>query len=439
MPSTPTQVIRERTLPGPELGTGSYVAKHSGMWIAPYETSYSVSLGKAVDGTQKTVSEGHQWPPRKGRTGDIGGDFSTAKTYVEFNKAQRTFHNPVFLVDVTRSQYEPYQILDWSGREIVRNTTPYLAIDPSSVGSSAYPRPTASSDASLMKMGATAISRCKPTNSVADLSTFLGETLREGLPRLVGASVWKDRTRLAKKAGGEYLNVEFGWKPIISDIRKLAYAISNAERVIAQYEKDAGKQVRRRYRFPSERHSSSVVVEENVRPYGLFHSDIASKVPRGTLVRTDESVRDVWFSGAFTYHLPTGYDSRSKFLRNSRIADKLLGLDLTPELIWNLTPWSWAVDWFANAGDVLSNVSDMATDGLVMRYGYIMEHTVNRVTYTLVMPPGSALSALPAPVSFVQETKIRRQANPFGFGISWDGLSPRQLAIAAALGISRGK
>jgi hypothetical protein len=120
-------------------------------------------------------------------------------------------------------------------------------------------------------------------------------------------------------------------------------------------------------------------------------------------------------------------------------ADRLFGLNLTPDLVWNLTPWSWAIDWFTNFGDVVSNVSDMVTDGLVMRYGYIMEHTVAKNTYTLEgFSPLRGSLPVP-PMSFVTETKVRRAANPFGFGFTWDGLSPRQLAIAAALGLSKRK
>jgi len=40
-------------------------------------------------------------------------------------------------------------------------------------------------------------------------------------------------------------------------------------------------------------------------------------------------------------------------------------------------------------------------------------------------------------LTLVAETKVRRPANPFGFGITWGGLSPFQLSIAAALGLSR--
>jgi hypothetical protein len=116
----------------------------------------------------------------------------------------------------------------------------------------------------------------------------------------------------------------------------------------------------------------------------------------------------------------------------------LLGIRITPEVLWNLAPWSWAIDWFSNLGDVVSNLSDWATDGLALRYGYIMEHKSIYVTYSLVgkprfLPEGTFASDVIA----YRETKRREKATPFGFGLDWNTFSPRQLAIAAALGITR--
>jgi hypothetical protein len=145
-----------------------------------------------------------------------------------------------------------------------------------------------------------------------------------------------------------------------------------------------------------------------------------------------------WFSGAFTYHLALGGDSFSKMVRAQSEAKKLLGFSLTPDTLWNLAPWSWAVDWFTNTGDVIENITSMAVDGMVLKYGYVMEHTIVRDTYTFVGHPGLVGNPRPNDITMVTETKKRRKATPFGFGLTWDGFSPRQLAIIAALGITKG-
>jgi len=164
---------------------------------------------------------------------------------------------------------------------------------------------------------------------------------------------------------------------------------------------------------------------------------------QGTAYRLHTTYRQVWFSGAFTYHLPTGFHSRNQLVSLATKARTLLGVDLTPEVLWNAAPWSWAVDWFSNAGDVLSNYSDWATDGLVMKYGYVMEHSSVRDRYYMD-GPGRYKTTFPkldrpSPIDAWVETKQRVVASPFGFGTSWTGMTPRQLSIAAALGFTRNR
>jgi hypothetical protein len=92
-------------------------------------------------------------------------------------------------------------------------------------------------------------------------------------------------------------------------------------------------------------------------------------------------------------------------------------------------------------GDVVSITSDMATDGLVIKYGYVMEHTVTSYTYALASPSyvfnGNRRQHTPSLLIAYVERKRRTQATPFGFEIGWESFSPRQLAISAALGLTR--
>jgi len=157
-----------------------------------------------------------------------------------------------------------------------------------------------------------------------------------------------------------------------------------------------------------------------------------------------ETSRRQWFSGTFRYYLPLDYDSRVAVDNLVSRVDKLFDLSLTPQTLWNLAPWSWAVDWFANVGDVLANAERFQSGNLVMRYGYLMEHTMIKDTWSLVEHNQFVSTTKwkdPPPVSgsfsLVSESKLRVKANPFGFGVKWEALSPFQLSIAAALGITR--
>lgn len=352
--------------------------------------------------------------------GDIGGNF-TSYSFAVISEAanQHTYGGDVWFSNWLESDYHG----------------PIYAVDPNSLLHDE------ANLKNLRPLGTKAIAEIKPTNNVANLAVDIAEIFHGQIPKLPGVPSWKGRTNLAKAAGDEYLNSAFGWEPLAADMRDVAYAAANAHKLLSAYERNSGKVVRRRYEFPVE----TTEVTEVVGPSDgfLYTSDPSDCIdfskPRPVLYKTTKTYSRVWFSGAFTYHLPAGYNSRNGMVSAAAKAGPLLGIELTPEVVWNALPWTWAADWFSNAGDVVSNLSDWAVDGLVMKWGYIMEHCSKSTTYTLVGTPrfkpyGTCHAS---PVTVWSEFKRREKATPFGFEIDWNGLSPRQLAISAALGITR--
>jgi len=404
-------------------GAGSPFSSRNDTW--------NLNRGTAPRGQQITVDEIHPlftehesgkdvaYNPEQRFIGDLGGPFQSTRWGVFSDSYPQSISLIKTMGDTKGESYY---------------TGPIWAINPLTVG---IPSPSGSD---LNTLGATAIARCKPTNPVANVGTALGELFREGLPSLAGVQSWKERANAAKGSAGEFLNYQFGWVPLANDVRNVAYAAANADSILSQYERNAGKIVRRRYEFPVEETETTTFISQTSGALPSFDSvwlhDPSVPVPK--LYATTRTYRKVWFSGAFTYYLPTGYGSRIGLIDAAAKAGPLLGLELTPDVVWNLTPWSWAIDWFSNAGDVISNLSDWATDGLVLRWGYIMEHVVQSVTYALDgksdFGKGGSYSS---PVTAFYELKRREKANPFGFGLDWNGLSPRQLAISVALGITR--
>jgi len=292
--------------------------------------------------------------------------------------------------------------------------------------------------------GTTAIARCKPTNPNASLANALIELKRDGLPKLAGAGVWKAQTLKAlKKAGGdEYLNVEFGWKPLVNDIVQSAVVISEADALINQYVRDAGKEIRRRYVFPPVITESTTIVSSNISIGLVGPTDLVifdtSKTSQGRMLRHRKVEKYCWFSGAFIYHLPIDPISMKEVKSRKGLLSKIIGLDLTPDTVWGATPWSWAVDWVTNTGDVISNLQSWSIDGMVLRYGYVMEHVIATDTYTFVGETGLKQPGITPPaVQFVAETKQRRRATPFGFGLQYGQFTDRQKGILAALGLSK--
>lgn len=299
--------------------------------------------------------------------------------------------------------------------------------------------------------GTTAIARTTPTSPVFSASTALGEVYRDGLPALVGFSTWKERAEYhykeakrakrrkpsqptskpssANQASGEFLNYQFGWVPLVNDIRNFAYSVNNFDKILTDYQRGSDQLIRVGYSYPDS--SSSTHTTGNVN---ISYSD---GTPAGTVTGATwmSAKRRTWFSGAFQYHIPVGDDVASKMSRYSSYANRLFGVRLTPEVLWDLAPWSWAIDWQTNAGDVIHNISTLGSDGLVLKYGYVMSEVRREVRVTAT----SGSAAVPAGYNtyklYLKQKRL--QALPyFGFG-AVSALSATQTAVLAALGMNR--
>lgn len=292
----------------------------------------------------------------------------------------------------------------------------------------------------ISSFGAGAWNRYRPGNPAADLGVFLAE-MRD-LPRMLSTSakgfhdLWRSmggsRTSFSpKKVADHWLNTQFGWLPFINDLNKLARASNTVDAMLNQVKRDNGRWVRRGG-IVSQVNNRSVVKSDSSR---TAHVPLLNSYyyPGGTTgshrIYLDE-VQTVWFSAAFRYYIPdigsVDWERRCK--------RAYYGLNISPSLIWELTPWSWLVDWFSNAGDVFANMSNPIAENLAAKYAYIMGETSRVVTCESV----HLLSGQAHDASWVHfgKTKSRVSASPFGFGLTSGDLSARQWSILAALGVS---
>ena len=294
-----------------------------------------------------------------------------------------------------------------------------------------------SSWVTLESLGATAIARTLPTNPLSGLGQFLGE-LRQ-LPKIPDVVNWKVRAQNFKNAkwssnarqgSSEYLNYVFGWLPFVKDVKDGVKAVNNADKTMAQYQRDSGRNIRRKYKFPDE---TKVVVTQMGNGYGEPALDTYLYSGPGKLSKTVTTTRKVWFRGCYTYYLP----KEGTFGNVEAHANKLFGLRLTPHLLWQLAPWSWALDWITNFGDVVKNMSAFANDGLVLRYGYMMETSTVKTEYALNGLTLYGQGPINLVQSFTTTVKRRIKATPYGFGFDPGTFTARQWSIIAALGISK--
>lgn len=282
-------------------------------------------------------------------------------------------------------------------------------------------------------LGGTAISRSLPTQPAFDGASFLAELYAGGrsqaIPKAIGSHIWREQALTARNAGHEFLNVEFGWAPLVSDIRTVCHAVVSANKIYQGLAKGSGHKTRTGYSFPAT--SNSFTSHGGAFLYS-GNSGISGFDSGGEILFTEESGSVSWFSGCFRYAIPI---DPGRAIQDVSFADKanhVLGLRLTPEALWNAAPWSWAVDWAINTGDIARNIGAFSQDSLYLQYGYIMTHAYKRRTY--IFTGGDICGS--CTTVYLDEWKKRFPASPYGFGLTYDGLSTLQKAVLAAAGIT---
>lgn len=306
--------------------------------------------------------------------------------------------------------------------------------------------------------------KTRPGNSVANVGQFLVE-LRD-LPTVPGLgnvtrklrvplsqvpSVLRGQLRGFQNLGSEYLNVVFGWKPFVSDVRKMYNLWHKIDREMAKIIRENGKGIHRKATVSREKTSTQPPGTSYNLAYVSCHGAPPNMfgVTGSTVVKVTSTFEEhVWFSARYRYYIPNV--SSSQWNRRARLA--LFGGLPTPEVLWEVLPWSWLVDWFSNVGDVVSNASPNAVDNLTMSHSYIMRHVRETTQWTAEThhPPRNTGAGTSFPTVFrgvdftfstTETVEIKSRyggGNPFGLNVGLSTLSGGQLAILAALGISRG-
>ncbi len=313
---------------------------------------------------------------------------------------------------------------------------------------SAFPAPNISLSLSEREaMGRYAISATAPTSPEAGLAQILGE-LREKLPQAVGFAHTKGAS-VPKKGSEEYLNFQFGLQPTANDLAEMAYAVTQFHKTVKQFRKSSDLPVRRSLKFATRTGSTDTVVTPSnggilqmprSTTYTNFKNSVGSASTSDVTKSTSYSI-DSWFSGAFSYHLAEANDFLGKLESYEQLANHLLGTRITPELVWELTPWSWLIDWVSDAGVFFKNISLLTNDSLVLRYGYLMSHSKSHAMIRAKMNYRTGISGnFPTHLHYTStvEKKTRIRSTPYGFGLDTSGFSAGKWAILGALGLTKG-
>jgi hypothetical protein len=410
------------------VSSGSQLNLHSHTDFTPQvtqqTTSYSTLDRTGVQSQREFLQDSREAAAAQYRSlaGDTGHTFSTLKREIIYPHAFKTYS-----VNVT------------GGRCYIHS--PLLVVESSQL--KAWPSiPTID----LNYYGTKAIKATIPTNPIAGLATFTGELHQ--FPQIYGAALLKEKLNMFNALGKEYLNVQFGWAPFVSDLIKAGQSLANASASIRQLLRDSGRDVRRQYEFDPITETGAVTnvtgSSASIIPSSMASGNYdplfvnggrssPSKIERQVILK-----RKIWFSGKYTYFLPTDMNNvLDRLVVYEALFNKLLGTRITPSVLYNLTPWTWLADWFANIGDIVSNASSLQEDNLVLRYGYLMCESTQDVIYTAYGFKFTNYDPGPLVTSFRQTRKERIRATPFGFGLNPASFDARQWAILGALALTK--
>jgi len=287
--------------------------------------------------------------------------------------------------------------------------------------------------------GANAIRNTIPTNPLTNLAVSLAEIYRDGLPRLPHfLGLAEKGFSFVKNLADEYLNYQFGWKPTVSDTVAALNAVDQAHKAIQQFIRDNGKTIRRSYAFPEQKATqmhtggSSSIFDPSQAHSGTYFST-------GSVTETLLTTRRIWFKGAYSYFIPLDKSLLSRLERYASLSQKAFGLEITPEVLWNIAPWSWFGGWLSDISTVIHNLNAFSQDGLVLRYGYLMvqDECIHTVSTSGVVVHYGATD--PPPFTEVYRTvrKQRFKATPYGFGLNPNSFTDSQWSILGAIGLSR--
>lgn len=293
--------------------------------------------------------------------------------------------------------------------------------------------------------GTRAIKLTQPTAPNANVAQMLGELL-VALPSIPFSTIGKvlDTDDLRKFAGQEFFNLTFGWAPLIRDVLKYLNAVRNASAILLKFHEQSAL-------APRNWHQNPITTVMSNKTLSGFSAAVSPSVDlnwSGTTARqvfipasarsyTHQITTYGWkFSGAYSYYLEDDSSFWGKMKRFEQDANVLLGTRITPEVLWELAPWSWLLDWRVELGNFIAVNSRFAQDGLVLQFGYLSAFTSQRTLCTaeITDQKGQRIS-----INTLYESKRRERvrATPYGFGLNTNSLSSNQWAILAMLGVSR--
>jgi len=204
-----------------------------------------------------------------------------------------------------------------------------------------------------------------------ELPAFLFQTgkriLRRGVKKTLTIDRIGDFHRAPEQVGSTFLAWQYGWKPLIADLKKVldfqAHVLKREQEIKNLYSKGGLSRTFQISTDRAEQHSTNTFVESYL--FTMYSADY-----------TISTERRRWGSARWLPDHPSLPPTDAKLHDQAKQA--VLGLSLSPRTAWELIPWSWLIDWCSSVGNYLE--SERNTVGATCAGACLMTHT--RTTHT---------------------------------------------------------
>lgn len=276
-----------------------------------------------------------------------------------------------------------------------------------------------------------ALARSNPSRATLSVPNFIFE-LRDlpGMLRDIGKlKTLRGRRQLlsrpVKSSANFLLSYQMGWKPLISDLRKLLDFQSHVDKKMRELDQLYNKGgLQRRVRSPqwTQVISSS---EADLPLESVISSAIRARRDRITQVERWATVR--WYPAD---RPSLAYSNRDL----AKLARKLaFGYRLSTKQLWDAIPWTWLIGWFSNVDDFIQAHDNGVP--LIHSVPCVMTHSRTNWSWART----DTLTEVKGGNSFVTYETKSRVISSGTLSASIPFLGARQLSILGALAIQRFK
>lgn len=338
----------------------------------------------------------------------------------------------LFKVELTTRTWEP--LTGSVGAEQLSNYKYYKNFLPAWAYSSESHNPgPLSSIPSVGTVALATLARSNPSRPAVSIPNFIYEL--KDLPKMI-RDIGNFKRQLAnirakgvqqvtpKNAASHLLSYQMGWRPLISDLRKLLSFQADVNKKYIELQNLYNKGgIQRRVRNPS--WTATQTLEGNVTIESGLGDLIRCRRTGSTTVERWGTVR--WKPSS----LPKGGTSDQALAKLAR--DLTFGMNgISAKQLWDAIPWTWLIGWFSNCDEFFQ--AHFNTIPLSHSTPCVMTKRVTRADYTRL--PGNHPQYTGGNGTVIFSTK-ERTVNGGSLSATIPFLNGRQLSILGALAIQR--